>query len=112
MSTSVVYMTAGTRDEAIGIARTLIEERLLACANIIDGITSVYRWQGETHQDPEVVLIGKTKTSLVPAAMERAVQLHSYECPCVTSWQIDAIHGPYAEWLGAETRTPAIDGRA
>lgn len=94
-----LYATASGRDEAIRIARRLVEEDLVACVNVLPGVVSVYEWEGETHEDSEVVLIGKTTAERVDAAMQRIVELHSYECPCVTAWPVDRAHPPYAEWV-------------
>ena len=77
-----VYATAATRDEAIRIAHRLVEENLAACVNVLPGATSVYVWEGVTHEDSEVVFIAKTTAARVEAAVRRIVELHSYE------WQV------------------------
>jgi periplasmic divalent cation tolerance protein len=89
-------------EEASGIAKTLVQERLAACANF-DVISSVYRWAGRLEEDTEVSIICKTRTELVPAVIRRARELHSYEIPCITSWKIDAGYEPYLEWVKKET---------
>ena len=85
-----VYMTAASRDEAVAIGRALVEERLAACANIFDGVRSLYWWEGTVHDDAEAVLIVKTRSALLARLIDRVKQLHSYDCPCIVSRPIAA----------------------
>ena len=96
---AVIYSTFGSLESARQAASSLVEERLLACANLLPGATSIYRWEGATHTDPEVVLIGKTRADLVEAAIARLQALHPYEIPCITSWPITASSTSYADWI-------------
>ena len=100
---AVIYSTFGTVESARHVASVLVEERLLACANLLPGAISIYRWEGTTHADPEIVLIGKTRADLVRAAIERLRALHPYEIPCITSWPIEASSPIYAEWIKRAT---------
>lgn len=102
MDLRLVYMTAGSRDEAKKIGRALVEERLAACANVIDGMESVYWWQGKLTEDREAVLIAKTRAELVPALTQRVKELHSYTVPCIVALPILAGNPAYLEWLTAE----------
>ena len=104
MSTWFAYITARDKTEALVIGRALVEERLAACVNILDGMTSVYRWEGEIEQGNETVLIAKTKEELVPALTERVKCLHSYTCPCVVAWPIEQGHAAFLDWIEKETR--------
>ncbi|MFO7899221.1 MAG: divalent-cation tolerance protein CutA [Planctomycetota bacterium] len=104
MSVEFVYITASDADEAGRIARAIVDERLAACANVIDGVRSIYWWQGEVQDDAEAVLIAKTRRELVPALIDRVVELHSYDCPCVVTLPIEAGHPPFLRWVEAETR--------
>jgi periplasmic divalent cation tolerance protein len=106
MDMRLVYMTAASREEARKIGRALVEERLAACANVIDGMESVYWWQGKLTEDRETVLIAKTRAELVPALTERVKELHSYTVPCVVALPILAGNPAYLDWLAAETATP------
>jgi periplasmic divalent cation tolerance protein len=101
---SVVYVTTGTREEALRIGRALVEERLAACANVLGEATSVYRWQGATEEAAEVLLLLKSRTDLVEAVVARVAELHSYDCPCVTSWPVTAGYGEYLDWIVGQTR--------
>lgn len=100
---AVVYITAANRNEALAIGRTLVAERLVACANVLDGMTSVYRWEGELSEDREAVLIAKTRQELADRVVTRVRELHSYKCPCVVSWPITAGNPDYLAWIGIET---------
>ncbi len=106
MEFRLVYMTAASRDEAKKIGRALVEERLAACANIIDGMESVYWWQGKLTEDRETVLIAKTRAELVPALTERVKALHSYTLPCVVALPLVGGNPAYMGWLEAETARP------
>jgi periplasmic divalent cation tolerance protein len=101
---SLIYVTAPNRDEALALGRTLVEERLAACANLLGPITSVYWWEGRVNQDDEVALILKTRADLVDGLIARVRELHSYDCPCVVALPIDAGNPPFLEWIGTETR--------
>ena len=100
-----VYITASDKDEAVGIGKALVEERLAACANVIDGVRSLYWWDGEVQDDPEVVVILKSRTELMGALTSRVKELHSYDVPCVVSWPILDGNADYLSWLDAETDT-------
>ena len=98
-----VYVTASDRDEAVRIGKALVEERLAACANVIDGARSLYRWEGEVRDDPEAVVILKSRTELMDALMSRVKEIHSYDVPCIVSWPILDGNAEYLSWLAAET---------
>ena len=104
MTASWCYITAGSRVEALAIARTVVEERLAASANVLDGATSIYWWRGALEQASEAVLILKTRTELVERLSARILELHSYECPCVVALPIVAGNPQYLDWIAAETR--------
>lgn len=105
MTRRLIYMTAGTADEAASIGRTLVEERLAACVNILPGMTSIYRWQGALEEGSEVVMIAKTDAALVPELVARVEKLHSYDTPCVVSLSIESGSDSFLAWIGAETGT-------
>ncbi|PWC33146.1 divalent-cation tolerance protein CutA [Azospirillum sp. TSO35-2] len=95
----VAYITAASRDEALRIGRTLVEERLAACANVLDGMTSVYRWNGVVEQADEAVLIAKTRAGLFDRLTARVRELHSYDVPCVVELAIGRGNPAYLDWL-------------
>ena len=106
MSAYFVYMTAKDRDEACRVGRALVDERLVACVNVFDNMTSLYWWEGKVQEDQEAVLIAKTTEASVEAVVERVKMLHSYECPCVVAWPIQAGNPAYLQWLEQEVRKP------
>ena len=85
---SIVLVTAGSAEEAATIGRTLIEERLAACANIVPHIRSIYRWKGKIYDEQEFLIIIKTRTSLFEAVQKRVKELHSYEVPEIISFPV------------------------
>jgi periplasmic divalent cation tolerance protein len=86
------------RRSAIG---TLLDERLVACGNILPGMTSLYVWQGERHRDSEVGVLLKTDATLLEAAITRLSTIHPYETPAILGWRCDAAAPATAAWLGA-----------
>lgn len=107
MDVRLLYITAGSRDEAKKIGRALVEARLAACANIIDGMDSIYWWQGKLTEDREAVLIVKTRADLVSAVTARIKALHSYTVPCVVALPILDGNPDYIDWIGQETAASA-----
>lgn len=106
---SLVYSTFGSRDEAVAAGRVLVAEKLAACTNVLDGITSIYHWQGALHEDAEAVLLAKTRSELVPQVMERIQQLHRYDCPAILSWELTAVDADYTQWVLANTLPPSTN---
>lgn len=100
----LVFCTISSSDAADSFARTLVNEELVACVNIVPAITSVYRWQGAIESAEEILLIMKTRDSLFEALRNRIVELHPYEVPEVIAIPIAAGHPPYMEWIGASTK--------
>lgn len=98
-SFAMLYTTFPEAEAALIVARTLIDERLVACANLLPGMRSLYRWQGRLEEASEVVLLLKTTAARRPEAMARLAQLHPYDVPCVVEVPLGAVHGPYGEWL-------------
>jgi periplasmic divalent cation tolerance protein len=103
MSACFVYITAPDKAAARDIGRALVDARLAACANIFDGMTSVYRWQGKIQEDSEAVLIAKTRADLVPALTEKVRALHRYDCPCIVALPVDGGSRAFLDWIDAET---------
>ena len=101
---TMIYVTTGSAKEALDIGRALVEARLAAGANVVDGVTSVFRWQGAIEEKQEAVLILKTRRDLVDEATARIKDLHSYDCPCVVSLAIAGGNGDYLDWIAKETK--------
>lgn len=96
---TLVYVTASGRREARSIGRTLVEERLAACANVLGAIDSVYRWKGKVESAREALLILKTTTRLLKRVTKRVRELHSYDCSCIVSLPITGGDQAYLDWL-------------
>ncbi len=103
MKYNLVYITASDLEEARKIGRELVASRLAACVNIIDNMNSFYWWEGEIQDDREVVLIAKTRETLVPEVIDKVKSMHSYSCPCVVSLPILAGNPDFLQWIETET---------
>lgn len=103
---SLIYMTAADGAAAKALGRALVAARLVACANVIEGMTPIFRWAGEVREDSEAVLIAKTRSSLVGEVTRFVKERHDYDCPCVVALPIAGGNPEFLAWIGAET-----DGR-
>ena len=103
---SIVTVTAlfANDGEARSISRTVIEERLAACANIGGPVHSIYHWQGAIDEADEVATSFKTTAAMAGALIARIAELHSYEVPCVYSSPVEQVAAAYAEWVEANVR--------
>ncbi len=95
----VVFTTFGSEEEAARVVRTLVEERLAACGNLLPGVRSFYPWQGEIRDQREVMAILKTRKQDWPALMSRLHELHSYETPECLAIRIASGAPRYMAWL-------------
>ncbi|MDE3015826.1 MAG: divalent-cation tolerance protein CutA [Pseudomonadota bacterium] len=99
----LLYSIFPDREKAFSAARALLDESLIACANVQDGVTSLYRWQGDIRQDSETALIAKTRREKVEAATARLKELHPYELPCIIAWPAHKGFAPFLRWVEKET---------
>jgi periplasmic divalent cation tolerance protein len=88
------------------IARTLVEERVAACVNRVEGVTSTYRWQGRIQNDAEGMLLIKTTRERFPRLRERLLELSPYEMPELVALDITDGSPAYLDWIARETTTP------
>ncbi len=103
----VVFITAGTGEEARKVGRVLIEHRAAACVNIASNITSIFRWQGKLETDQENLLIVKTRASKVKEIVRLVKEIHSYEVPEVIALPVIGGNREYLEWIGEEVEHEA-----
>jgi periplasmic divalent cation tolerance protein len=103
----VVLCTVGSEEEGVRIAKELVSADLAACVNIVPKLRSVYRWKGKICDDPEMLLIIKTRKELFQKVNNRIVGLHSYEVPEVVAIPIVLGSEPYLRWLLEVTQPEA-----
>ena len=96
--------TITSREEAEHIAHALVERRLAACVNLVAGVTSVYRWQGNVEQSAEVLLIIKTNASCIAGLQQAIAELHSYQVPEFLVLAIESGSPAYLAWLAESLR--------
>jgi periplasmic divalent cation tolerance protein len=95
----VIYTTFPGLVEAERVGRTLVERRLAACANILPGMVSHYRWEGEVERAEEVVMLLKTRASLSEAVSDAIRELHGYKVPAATVIPLESVERNYLNWL-------------
>jgi periplasmic divalent cation tolerance protein len=100
----VLFITTADKKQAQDIASALVAKRLAACVNIIQGVESVFRWQGKLDQQKECLLIVKSKKPLIPKLIKLVKSLHSYEVPEIIAFPIIAGNKDYLDWLDESTR--------
>ncbi len=108
-SARVVLTTAASRDEALRLGRTLVEERLAACATLVPAAESIYRWQGKIETSAETLLLLKTASDRLSALEARLVELHSYQTPEFLVLEIEAGSHPYLAWIHTCLRGPEME---
>ena len=100
----VIYITTGSISEAKKIGQSLVEEKLVACSNIISPIHSIYKWQGKMCDDKEAMLMMKTKKKLFKQIVKRVEELHSYDVPEIIAIPIIEGSSKYMSWIDEETK--------
>ena len=95
----VALSTVGSAEEADRLARALVERRLAACVNVVPGVVSHYRWQGELQRDEERLLVIKTRAERIDALRDALRELHPYELPELVAFEISAGSPEYLKWL-------------
>lgn len=95
----LLYITAPDMAEALGLSRRLVAEKLVACANILPGVTSIFHWENKLQEASEAIIIAKTTEKLLETAIARAKALHSYDCPCVVAIKLDGGNKEFLEWV-------------
>ena len=104
MEPVLLYVTAATMESARKMARIAVEERLAACANLLEGMTAIYRWNGALQEEREVVLLLKTTADRQEALIARLRELHDYDIPCIVALPIVAGNPDFLRWIWEETQ--------
>lgn len=99
------YITSPSKESAEFIADSLLKKKLIACGNIIEGVTSLFSWEGENKKESEVILICKTSEEKVKEVTEEVKKLHEYEGPCVVFLPIIGGNEEFLEWMDGEVRS-------
>lgn len=103
---TVVVTTAPDASVAESLGRTLVEERLAACANVVPGMTSIFRWEDEVQTEGEVLVVLKSTEAVFPALRDRLVDLHPYDVPEVLRLAVAGGSDAYLDWVRGEVRRP------
>ena len=98
-----VYMTAGSLEEAKSIGQILVGQNLAACVNLIENMTSIYKWEEKLEESQEVIMIAKTRKTLMPKLIETVNSLHSYDCPCILELPIQGGNPDFLRWIERQT---------
>ncbi len=102
-----VHITAPDRERAALIARALVDERLAACVNIVGGVRSIYRWEGQVEEEDEVLCLVKTRPELLEAVCARVTALHPHDVPEILAFEVADGSAAYLDWLQAATTAAA-----
>ena len=96
----IILVTAKDKEEAEKITQVLLNERLIACGNIVSPVTSFFYWLEKIDRAEECLIVMKSRTDLFPQVVERVKSLHSYEVPEVLALPIVDASKAYADWMG------------
>jgi periplasmic divalent cation tolerance protein len=99
----VVYITAPGEEEALTLARALVESRLAACVNMVNNVRSIYSWQGRIEDDRELLMIVKTRRQLFERLSAKVRELHSYDVPEIIALPIVEGSPDYLKWIEEST---------
>ena len=102
MAFSMLYVTCSNEKEAASLSASMLEKKLVACTNILP-MKSHFWWKGELSHEDEMVVIMKTRQTLVEKVEKEILKLHSYDTPCVIHWSVTANES-YEKWIEDETR--------
>jgi len=106
----LIFSTASSEEQAVAIARAQVDERLVACVNIVGPIRSIYRWRDAIEDEREFLMLIKTRATLYIKVEKRIRDLHSYEVAEVISSNIDRGSPPYVKWMLETTAPRRISG--
>jgi periplasmic divalent cation tolerance protein len=98
-SLCLLYSPLPSLAVAQSIARTLVDEKLAACCNILPGMHSIYRWEGVLQEEQETVLLVKTTAQAAQKAMERLAKLHPYEVPAIMQLPVTEASDAFGQWV-------------
>lgn len=100
---AMIWCPFPDRAAAERVAGRLLDEKLIACANFMDGVTSLYTWNGDRGAGEECGALFKTDARVLAEAVARLEELHPYDTPAVMGWRCDVVGSGTGEWLASET---------
>ena len=98
-----VIMTTCEPSDAATLLRALLEQRVVACGNIVSQVRSLYWWEGKIQDDAEALIVMETTDEKVEQALEEIQKHHPYSVPKILAWEPSHVHAPYLQWLQKET---------
>ena len=105
----IIFVTSPNEDEARRIADAVVNEQLAACVNIVNGVESIYCWQGQVEHDRELLLIIKSRVARYADLERRVKELHSYTTPEVIAFKIERGSQSYLDWIRDSTSPQKTD---
>lgn len=99
-----LYVTVPDHNTGMSIGKTLVTEKLAACANLLPPHDSIYEWDGKLEESKEQILLLKTRKSLGAEAESMVAELHPYECPCVLKLPINSANKAFQQWVMDQTQ--------
>ena len=99
----LVFTTLPNSDAAVELAKTVVQERLAACANILPAVRSIYQWEGKLQDENEVLVLMKTRQEHFERLKARIIELHPYEVPEVLALPVEHGYAAYLEWIAKGT---------
>ncbi len=104
---ALVMTTINSVEAAEQLVRTLLDETLIACGNVVPNVVSIYRWEGSITSEGEVIVLLKTATARVAALRDRLIALHPYSVPEMVTLPVAGVFPPYARWVLESTGVSA-----
>jgi len=101
---ALAYCPFPDRESARTIAATLLDEKLIACANLLPGVESLFEYEGRCESETEIGALFKTVTEKADALIARLGELHPYETPAIVAWRCDTVHPATLEWFRETTQ--------
>ena len=102
----LIYTTFPAVESAETVASALLDQGLIACANILPGMTAMYNWQGQRHSDPEVVMILKTRVALAEKVIAATRSGHPYCNPAIVALEPSGGSADFFAWIAGQTASP------
>ncbi len=106
MTDEIVIFVTCPESESDRIASQLVDEQIAACVNIVPGVTSIYRWQGQVSRDSEHLLVIKTEQNMWQTLEKRVRELHPYDVPEIIQFPINNGYAPYLQWIKDSVKQP------